>query len=380
MSLPMDTLIQEHPPSNGKHQPQPPSTDQRDDAHQFMQQQLRGQELLWEIIFGGVTSLTLRAMAMLGVPEILAQERPGASLSAAQIAARLPNCAHPNVDALDRILKYLAGRDVFQLTGSDEEPQYGLNHVSSCLVGNVGNLSPILFQQTHEVSLAAWNHLHEVVLESCEAFERGNGKPIFAYAREHPDYSRIINDSMACSSKCVMAAILKHYKEFTNLTSLVDVGGGVGTALSEIVFVYPHIKAINFDQPHVVGTAPSISGVEHVGGDMFDSVPSADGIFIKNTLMDWDDEKCIKVLRNCYKALPKNGKIMIVETIAKFCTKNGLSNKMALFADITMLAYTNGGRGRSEKQWRNLLVATGFTEIKIFELPLPVSIIEAFAK
>ncbi|KAJ7520842.1 hypothetical protein O6H91_19G025200 [Diphasiastrum complanatum] len=372
-----------------KDQPQPPiaTTDSNDD-HQVTQQQFLGQELLWDIIFGGVTSLILRAVVMLGVPEILAQQSPGASLSVAQIAAKLPNCAHPNVGALEHILKYMARRGVFRLSGSDEEPQYGLNDVSRWLAGNVGNVSPILLLHTHEVYMATWNHLHEAVLENCLPFERVTGKPFFEYAREHPAFSSNINDFMMCYSKGVMAVVLKHYKGFDDLKSIVDVGGGVGTALSEIVRVYPQLKAINFDQPHVVANAPRIPGVEHVGGDMFDNVPSADGVFIKNTLVDWDDEKCIKVLQNCYKTLlPKSGKIMVVETILKSCAKNpksctkkGFFEKLAEIVDVSMLAFTDGGTSRSEIQWRNLLAAAGFTEIKSFELPEAIVIIEANAK
>ncbi|KAJ7520832.1 hypothetical protein O6H91_19G024400 [Diphasiastrum complanatum] len=245
----MATLAPEGPItllSDKKDRPQPATID--------------GQELLREITFGGITSLILRAVVVLGVPEILARQGPGASLSAAQIAARLPNCAHPNVGALDCILKYMARRNVFQLIGSDEEPQYGLNDVSRWLVGNVGNVSPILLLHTHEVHMAAWNHLHEAVLENCVAFGRLTGKPVFEYAREHPDYSRTINDFMMCYSKGMMAVVLEHYKGFDDLKSIVDVGGNVGTALSEILRVYPHLKAIKFDQPHVVANAPRISG------------------------------------------------------------------------------------------------------------------------
>ena len=39
---------------------------------------------------------------------------------------------------------------------------------------------------------------------------------------------------------------------------MVDVGGGVGSAISTIVNEYPHIHGINFDLPHVIRTvAPS---------------------------------------------------------------------------------------------------------------------------
>ncbi|TYH41042.1 hypothetical protein ES332_D12G289000v1 [Gossypium tomentosum] len=56
---------------------------------------------------------------------------------------------------------------------------------------------------------------------------------------------------------------------------------GTGATLSMIVSKYPTIKGINFDLPHVIENAPTCPGVEHVGGDMFASVPKGDAIFMK---------------------------------------------------------------------------------------------------
>ena len=87
---------------------------------------------------------------------------------------------------------------------------------------------------------------------------------------------------MACSTKTVIGAVLEEYKNgFDCLGSLVDVGGGTGGMIAEIVKAHPHIKGTNFDLPHVVATAPIRKGVSHVGGNMFESIPKADAIFMK---------------------------------------------------------------------------------------------------
>ena len=67
---------------------------------------------------------------------------------------------------------------------------------------------------------------------------------------------------------------------FDGVSSLVDVGGGVGAALRTLIKSRPLISGINFDLPHVVSVAPKCNGMEFVGGDMFDSVPMADAAFI----------------------------------------------------------------------------------------------------
>ena len=116
---------------------------------------------------------------------------------------------------------------------------------------------------------------------------------------------------------------------------MVDVGGGNGTTLRNLVKAYPWIKGINFDQPHVVSSAPKCDGIENVGGDMFDCVPKADAIILKvsilclrnylslivnkkcifgksfdcfcfllmcqSVLHDWGDEESIRILKKCKK-------------------------------------------------------------------------------
>ncbi|KAK7824643.1 eugenol o-methyltransferase [Quercus suber] len=48
---------------------------------------------------------------------------------------------------------------------------------------------------------------------------------------------------------------------------------------------------------------------------MFHNVPRGDAIMIKNILHNWCDEYCMKLLRNCYEALPNNGKVVIIELL-----------------------------------------------------------------
>ncbi|KAJ0087394.1 hypothetical protein Patl1_08348 [Pistacia atlantica] len=91
---------------------------------------------------------------------------------------------------------------------------------------------------------------------------------------------------------------------------------------------YPHIKSINFDLSHVKADAPSYPGVVYVGGDMFLSVPKGgDAISMKWILHDWSDEHCLKILKNCWEALPNSGKVIIVDFILLETPDNSLSSK-----------------------------------------------------
>ncbi|KAF1859259.1 hypothetical protein Lal_00009843 [Lupinus albus] len=79
----------------------------------------------------------------------------------------------------------------------------------------------------------------------------------------------------------VMKRVLEFYKGFEHINKLVDVGGGLGINLNLITSKYPHLHGINFDLPHVIEHAPTYAGMEHMGVDMFESVPHGDAIFMK---------------------------------------------------------------------------------------------------
>ncbi|CAA6656519.1 unnamed protein product [Spirodela intermedia] len=137
----------------------------------------------------------------------------------------------------------------------------------------------------------------------------------FEYNGTDPRFNNLFKATMFNNSTITVKTMLEIYGGFDGLGVLMDVGGGIGATLNMIISKHPSIKGINFDLPHVIADAPSFSGVEHVGGDMFASVPSGDAIFMKWILHDWSDENCLKVLTNCWKALPDLGKVIVMESI-----------------------------------------------------------------
>ncbi|KAL6218726.1 hypothetical protein ACLB2K_011935 [Fragaria x ananassa] len=112
-----------------------------------------------------------------------------------------------------------------------------------------------------------------------------HGKQLFEYADSNPNFNGVFNSAMVSFTTLIMWRILDSYKGFEHLTQLVDVGGGLGVALSLITSRYPHIKGINYDLPHVIKQAPQYSGVEHVGGDMFSNIPNNGKVIVVEVLV-----------------------------------------------------------------------------------------------
>lgn len=95
-------------------------------------------------------------------------------------------------------------------------------------------------------------------------------------------------------------------------------------------------------------------------------------------LHDWGDEDCIKILRNCRKAIPReNGKVIIVEVVVK-AEGSGVFDDMGFIFDLLMIAHSSGGKERTEVEWKKILEEGGFSRYKIIDIPALPSIIEAY--
>ncbi|XP_041027590.1 scoulerine-9-O-methyltransferase 1-like [Juglans microcarpa x Juglans regia] len=161
---------------------------------------------------------------------------------------------------------------------------------------------------------------------------------------EKPRLRQLFDEFMEVSGKLQFEDVFKLYGGFKDLKELMDVGGGIGTTLAKLTSTYPHVQGLNFDLPHVIDAAPKLPGVKHVAGDMFRSIPNAQTILLQCILHNWDDEHCKKLLRNCWEALPQEGKVIIVEMAISEELENNVEAKDVLMEDFFMMLLTNGGK------------------------------------
>ena len=101
-------------------------------------------------------------------------------------------------------------------------------------------------------------------------------------------------------------------------------------------------------------------------------------ILLQWVLHDWSDEHCIKILKNCRKAISeKIGKVIIVDIVLEK-DNNDLFDETRMVFDLLMMAHTSGGKERTELEWKKLLKEGGFPSYKIIKIPTMPSIIEAY--
>lgn len=79
-------------------------------------------------------------------------------------------------------------------------------------------------------------------------------------------------------------------------------------------------------------------------------------------LHDWNDEDCVKILRQCKKAISKpGGKVIIVDMVVGSPSKSMLEAQ-ALF-DLLMMVMTPG-KEREEHEWGKIFKDAGFGHYK----------------
>ncbi|CAA2980100.1 (RS)-norcoclaurine 6-O-methyltransferase-like [Olea europaea subsp. europaea] len=332
---------------------------------------------IWNYVCGFTSMAVVKCAVDLGIPDVLVNPMTLSELSSAL------NCSP---SALYRIMRFLIHRGIFKETVNDNKDQlesiiYAQTPLSKLLIKNGANsMVDLLLLETSPVMLAPWLSLSARALaDDASSFQAANGEDLWRYAAENPAHSKLIDNAMGCMARITVPAILDHHPEvFEGITSLVDVGGGNGTALSILVKACPWIKGINFDLPHVVSAAPHYDGVEHVGGNMFESVPKADAVFIMQVLHDWNDEKCIDILKKCKEAIRADtGKMIIVDIVINEEEVDKYKH-VHLYLDMVMMAHTDTGKERTPKEWEYVLNAAGFSRYTIKKFHYVQSVIEAY--
>ncbi|EFH40566.1 O-methyltransferase 1 [Arabidopsis lyrata subsp. lyrata] len=337
-----------------------------------------------QLASASVLPMALKSALELDLLEIMAKN--GSPMSPTEIASHLPTKNPGAPVMLDRILRLLTSHSVLtcsnrKLSGDGVERIYGLGPVCKYLTKNEDGVSiaGLCLTSQDKVLMESWYHLKDAILDGGIPFNKAYGMSAFEYHGTDPRFNKVFNNGMSNHSTITMKKILETYKGFEGLTSLVDVGGGIGATLKMIVSKYPNLKGINFDLPHVIEDAPSHPGIEHVGGDMFVSVPKGDAIFMKWICHDWSDEHCVKFLKNCYEALSEDGKVILAECILPETPDSSLSTKQVVHVDCIMLAHY-GGKERTEKEFEALAKASGFKGIKVVCDAFGVNLIELLKK
>ena len=293
---------------------------------------------LWDFLRGSLMAKALAAVVDAGVPEALADgPRPVSELDG-------------DPDTLHRLLRALASDGVFRET---EPGVFEHTEESRRLLGPGWSEFAHLFGG---VFFEATTELDASTSES--PFEGRFGSGFWEWLAQHPAERAAFDAAMAGERD--RAADRLAALEWREGEVVVDVGGGNGALLVELIQLRPELRGIVLDLPETVRDEAALGDrIEFVEGSFFESVPEGDAYVLSGILHDWPDEDATRILRTIRAAAPPHARLLINESVIE----PGNDAAAAKWLDLLMLVLA-GGRERDEEQWRALLEDAGWELVR----------------
>jgi SAM-dependent methyltransferase len=321
---------------------------------------------LMQMIFGFMISQAISVAATLGIADLL-QDGPKPVNELARRAG-----VHPG--ALYRLLRALASAGVF---AEDGERRFHLTPLAEPLRADApDSLRAFSIFFGADFHLRVWGELLYSVKHGEPAFNHLHNSEVFEYLEQNREHAEIFNNGMTSLSASVADPIVSAY-DFSGIGKLVDVGGGHGYLLAAVLKKYPAMAGVLYDAQSVINGATNVlSGVESrcelVAGDFFESVPpGGDAYMMKHIIHDWEDDKSLKILRNCHRVMNPGGRLLVVEMVVP----EGNAPSPGKFLDLEMLLFLRSCE-RTEKEYRALFHKGGFELTRVVPTDTPYSVVE----
>ncbi|HEU4710334.1 MAG TPA: methyltransferase [Pyrinomonadaceae bacterium] len=328
------------------------------------------QLVLARMMSGYAVSQLIYVVVKLGIPDLLAD----GPLTLEELTAGTK--AHPQ--SLLRLMRGVAAVGLFEEVN---ERQFALTALGQYLRADVpDSLAPMaLFSQD---SYQAWGHLLHAVETGETAFPHVFGVHRYQYLEQHPDAAVRFNAAMSVLSSQLRRAVVAAY-DFSRFKTAVDVGGGQGGLLLDILQANSTLRGILFDTASVVQTITQnrvTAGVAErcktIAGDFFKAVPGGGDVYLlAHVIHNWDDDQSSSILENCAQGMDPQGTLLIIEMIMPEQCGPSPATYPLVMTDLQMLVMT-GGRERTEAEFRALLERAGFELKRIIPTQALESIIE----
>jgi acetylserotonin O-methyltransferase len=328
-----------------------------------------GQEQIMQMLTGFWVSKTVFCGMELEIFEELAKE----PMEVEGLAKKLN--LHSN--SLERLLVALTALGLLEKRGegfidSEVTKTYLLKSSHNSMAGLWGHFNNDLYP--------LWMYLPDAVREGTARWKQAFGPNVsqnpFETIYKDPDKLLAFLKAMSGMAGKTAQQICDKF-DFSSFKCLMDVGGALGSMLIAVLGRVNHLNGILFDLPPVIPLAQQHiesegfkDRIKAVGGDVFaqDLPQGADLISLGWVLHDWDDEMCLKILKNCYQALPSGGGVLIIE---KVISDDKTGPLPAALMALNMLVVTLNGRERTGKEYGKLLAEAGFVEPHVEVIPGP---------
>ncbi|MFG3260367.1 methyltransferase [Streptomyces sp. NPDC048172] len=325
---------------------------------------------VFQLLFGAMAARTVGTAVELGIVDLIGEgegER-GADALAADLGA-------PPGTTL-RLLRALAALGMLTET---REGVFAVTDTGAVLSErHPRSMASLVRIFDESLLLRAWDRLGESVRTGRPAFDAVHGTDFFSYLKDDDALSARFNAAMSQSSRATADVLPAHY-DFGRFSTVVDVGGGDATLLAAILRAHPGPRGVVYDTAE--GLAQAWATLEAAGvaerasavaGDFFASVPEGGDLYLlKSVLHDWDDDRCVTILRHVRAVLPPHGRLLIVEPVLPTLVDPDATGGVPYLSDLNMLV-NMGGRERTQEDFAALCEASGFGPPSYGQLPPPL--------
>lgn len=328
-----------------------------------------GHIALLEMQMTGFLAQAIHAAAELGIADALAAgpRRP----------SDLARTLGVDEDGLRRLMRLLISFEVF---GQRRDGSYELNGISQALRSDSAvTLRDLFLFFGSEFHRNHWTHLADAVRTGRSVGPALDGMEFFDYTAEHRDIGDLFDRAMTSISTLSVEPLLAAY-DFGRFGTLVDIGAGQGSLVTEILQRTTAARGIIFDLPEVVQELPTQLAPLRLGerlivetGSFFEAVPKGgDAYILKHIVHDWSDAEAEGILRTVHAAMEPGARLLLIEIVLPEHHRPHAGK----FIDLEMLVNATG-RERTAADYRTLLSHSGFELDRIVDTAAPDSILEA---
>jgi hypothetical protein len=306
-----------------------------------------------------VTPMAVRVAATLRLADVMA----GGAESVEELAQRTGTDA----DALGRLLRHLTCHGLF---AQPSPGRFTLNETAELLRSDHPSGARLWYDLDGfggRMDLVFTELMHTIRTGE-PAWERVFGAPFWESLAADPALAASFDAVMAGSLRTTAAT---HY-DWSGVGHVVDVGGGTGTLVADVLQANPALRATLLDLPETVArgrellTELGLDGrCEFAGQSFFDPLPAGHDVYVLSAVLhDWDDAPATAILRRCAEAAGETGRVLIVESHGTA----GEDPRMFAEMDLRMLALS-GGRERSVDEYGALARAAGLASVQVQSTP-----------
>jgi hypothetical protein len=279
----------------------------------------------------------LRVVATLRVADLIAEGKSD--------VAEIAKAAGADAESLQRVMRLLVAKGIFE---EPEPGRFALNDTARGLLGE-GRVGFDLHGFGSRLA-GVWNTLLSAVITGKPAYHEAFGKPYWEDLEANPKIAREFDLLMGPGHGKRNPDVLFDAADWGSIRTVVDVGGGTGSLLVEVLRAHPHLRGFLVDLPRTVERAIQHERMTPVGQSFFDPLPAGKDLYMMDRVLnDWPDAGALRILTRIAEALPPAGRLMVLA---------GVSGRAKASPELLMMVLV-GGKDRTLEEFRALAERAG---------------------